>query len=110
MQKFYTGAHYCGLTLNWNYADQYDDITMPLYISNIVARFQHKPSKPTHTPYPITYSNSSVPYQNAVQKDISPHLNTKDTKIIQQIIGCLLYCASALNNTLLVASNIISQM
>ena len=115
LQKFYkvsmdwTGAHYYGLTINWKYADQYVDLNMPCYISNVLARFQHKPSKPTHTAYLITYSNSSVPYQNAVQKDLSPHLNTKDTKTIQQIIGCLLYYARALDNTLLVSLNTISQ-
>ena len=82
---------------------------MPSYISNSLARFQHKPSKPTHTPYHITYSNSSVPYQNESQKDISPHLNTKRTKTILQTIGCLLYYASALDDTLLVALYTISQ-
>ena len=105
----WTWAHYCGLTLNWNHLDQYADITITSYISNVLVRFQHKSSKPTHTPYPITYSNSSVPYQNAVQKEISPQLNTKVTKTIQQIIGCLLYYARALDNTLVVALNTISQ-
>ena len=79
----WTGAHHCGLTLNWNYTDQYVDLTIPLYISNVLKPFQYKPSNPTHTAFPITYSNPYIPYQNAVQKDLSPHFNIKDTKIIQ---------------------------
>ena len=47
--------------------------------------------------------------KNAIQQDISQLLNKQETTQVQQIIGRLLYYARALDNTLLVALNTISQ-
>ena len=47
--------------------------------------------------------------QTAIQKNNSLPLNLSKTKKIQQIIGCLLYYARAIDNTLLVALNMLSQ-
>ena len=47
--------------------------------------------------------------QIAVQPDTSPPLSAPNRTTVQQIIGCLLYYARALDNTMLVALNTISQ-
>ena len=65
--------------------------------------FQHKFTRSTFTSFPNTK------YQRSIQKDNSPLLNSTGTKKVRQIVGCLLYYARVLDNTLLVALNTLSQ-
>jgi Reverse transcriptase (RNA-dependent DNA polymerase). len=39
----WSGSLYCGLTLQWNYAQKYVDISMPGYIQKVLTKFQHPP-------------------------------------------------------------------
>ena len=49
------GKNYCGLTIDWNYDDNYADISMPGYIDRVLHRFQHpKPPKPQYAPHTWT--------------------------------------------------------
>jgi len=41
LTKDLTGSSYLGLTLNWNYADGYVDISMPQYVTKALAKFRH---------------------------------------------------------------------
>ena len=46
------GKNYCGPTLDWNYAKQHVDISIPNYIGNALKKFNHKSSKsPQHAPH-----------------------------------------------------------
>ena len=38
------GINYCGLTLNWNYSDEYVDISMHGYIKKYIKRLQQVPA------------------------------------------------------------------
>ena len=38
------GTHYCGLTLQWNYDQQYVDIIMPGYIKKALQRLKNIPT------------------------------------------------------------------
>lgn len=43
------GTNYCGLTINWNYAQQYVDISIPGYVAKALTKFQHSaPKKPQY--------------------------------------------------------------
>jgi hypothetical protein len=43
----WTGNHYIGLTLNWNYEKHYVDLPMPGYIARALQRFNHPtPERP----------------------------------------------------------------
>ena len=42
----WAGTLYCGITLNWNYAKCYVDLSMPGYINRALHKFQHQP--PSH--------------------------------------------------------------
>jgi hypothetical protein len=37
----WTGALYCGLTLAWNYAQGYVDVSTPGYVARVLTKFQH---------------------------------------------------------------------
>lgn len=37
-----SGSNFCRLTINWNYPNNYVDISMPDYIENVLTKLQHK--------------------------------------------------------------------
>jgi hypothetical protein len=46
----WAGTDYCGLSIKWNYAKRYVDISMPGYIASTLERLQHpKPARPQPT-------------------------------------------------------------
>ena len=96
LQQFYkvsidwSGVHYCGLNIKWNYKQQYVDLSMLKCIPNVLQQYTI-PHKPTSTPLPLSATTSSTPYKNAIQQDTSQLFNKQETTQIQQIIGCLLY-------------------
>ena len=67
---------------------------MPDYIPSVLKRFQHTTTKPTHTPHKPIRSYNQL-RQVAVQPDTSPPLSAPNKTKVQQVIGCLLYYASA---------------
>ena len=49
------GRHYCGLTIDWQYDDNYVDILMPGYVDKVLHKLQHKkPEKPQYAPHTWT--------------------------------------------------------
>jgi len=104
----YEGKHYCGLTLDWNYALGYVDISMPGYVPKALKRLQHKPAIfPQHSPHtsvPIQCGKKGT-RQYATAPDASPLLPIKETKTIQSITGSFLYYARALDLTMLPGLN-----
>jgi hypothetical protein len=98
------GNLYCGITLNWNYAQRYVDIDMSKHVRQQLIQYAHPtPAKPLHCPYtpnPITYGKDN---QAPTPQDDSPLLNAAGKKCIQQIVGSFLYYACAVNPTILMA-------
>ena len=48
----WTGNHYCGLAIDWNYNKAYMDISIPGYVQAALQRFQHlSPTKPQQVPH-----------------------------------------------------------
>jgi hypothetical protein len=46
------GTDYCGLSIKWNYAKKYVDISMPAYVASTLERLQHPPpNRPRHAPH-----------------------------------------------------------
>ena len=107
----WSGTNFCGLSLNWQYEKSYVDISMPMYVSKVLAKFQHTaPKKAQYTPFPIKPYTPSKPGQRqyASPPDLSPPLDKVQTTKIQSIVGSLLYYARAIDNTILPALNTIS--
>ena len=85
LQQFYkvsidwSGAHYYGLNIKWNYNQQYVDLSVPKYIPNVLQRFTI-PHKPISTPFSLSAATSSSSYKNAIhQQDTSQLLNKQET-------------------------------
>jgi hypothetical protein len=52
VSKDWTGGLYCGITLHWNYANKYVDLSMPGYIKDALHKFQHPlPKHPQYAPH-----------------------------------------------------------
>jgi hypothetical protein len=102
------GADYCGLSIKWNYAEKYVDISMPGYIAATLERLQHpKPLRPQHAPHQWTQPAYGQKLQLA-PIDETPKLDKLGTKFVQSCVGSLLYYARAVDPTMLPAINEIS--
>lgn len=110
LQLFYnitvdwTGQHYCGLTLDWNYTNRILQTSMPDYVTNELHKFQYPhPDKTQSSPSSWTTPTYVQKIQFAPALDDTPHLTEPQAKRMQQIIGTFLYYARAVDPTMLVA-------
>ena len=100
----WTGSLYCGLTINWDYNKRICDISMPTYIKEALHKFQNSaPSRPQDDPHACNQPVYGTAVQYADQTDDSPLLPPKFINLVQNIIGTLLYYATAVGPTILVA-------
>jgi hypothetical protein len=101
-----TGSQYCGMTLEWDYENQWVDVSMPNYVRDALKQLQHPtPLKPVHAPHKsriIVYGRKA---QTPTEEDNSPKLDGPNTKRIQRITGKFLFYARAVDHTMLVALN-----
>jgi hypothetical protein len=52
VSKDWTGGLYCGITLNWDYANKHVDLSMPGYIKDALHKFQNPlPKRPQYAPH-----------------------------------------------------------
>jgi hypothetical protein len=100
----WTGSQFCGITLQWDYVNRTVDLSMPGYVARALQRFQHKtPTRPEHAPYEWTKPQYGAKIQLTKEEDTSPPVGPDSIKLLQEVIGVLLYYARAIDNTLLVA-------
>jgi hypothetical protein len=112
VSKYLTGGLYCGITLHWDYANKYVDLSMPGYIKDTLHKFQHPlPKRPQYAPYNWTVSAHGQRIQYATSPYMAPPATTADITRAQAIVGTLLYNARAVDPTLLVPlSTLASQL
>ena len=105
----WAGTDYCGLSIKWNYAKKYVDISMPGYIASTLERLQHpKPARPQHAPHQWTQPAYGQKLQLA-PIDGTPKLEKTGIHFVQSsCVGSLLYYARAVDATMLPAINEIS--
>ena len=102
------GKNYLGLTLSWNYADRYVDVSMPGYIRAACQRFKHpQPKRPQFSPHPWQPPKYGQHIQYA-DHPTSPALDKTDTTYVQSVNGTLIYYGRAVDPTILPAVNEIS--
>ena len=78
------------------------------YILDIRNKYQHmNPKKPQYSPHKHRLIDCGATQQLVKPTDTSQPLNEKGIKIIQGIVGALLYVGRAINNKLLVVLNAI---
>jgi hypothetical protein len=100
----WTGARYCGLTIEWDYLNRTVDISIPGYIERTLQRFQHPPpTRPQHSPHAWQKPTYGAAIQYAPTPDTTAALDAKDTKHVQEVLGTLLFYARAVDSTMLPA-------
>jgi hypothetical protein len=105
----WSGTKYLGLTLRWNYAKRWVDVSMLGYIRRALLRFAHPmPSRPQHAPHLYTAPKYGPGAQYAPDQEATTPLDATDVKKLQQVLGVLLFYARMVDNTLLVDLNILS--
>ena len=85
-----------GIDLGWNYAANHNDRTCRLkikgYIERVLLRFDHKiPNKPQISPYKHREIHYGAKVQVAPEEVDSPSLDAKGTKLVQDILGALIF-------------------
>ena len=83
---------------------------MPGYVKQALLKFKHiLPTTPEHSPYTHIRPSYGAKVQYEEPCDSSDLLPPREITLIQQIVGTILYYGIALDNTLLVELNDISQ-
>ena len=99
---------YLGLTIDWNYAQGYVDISMPDYVRKALQKFQHPALKrPTHLLSKWTASSYGSRIQYAKPPDTSPSLNANSITHIQRVVRKLQYYSLAIDNTALITLGVL---
>jgi hypothetical protein len=104
------GSLYCGLTLDWHYADGYVDISMPGYVTRALSKFQHPaPKRSQHAPHQwIEPVYGSKQQQKPTEATGAEPLDATGTKRVQSVNGTFMYYGRAVDPCILVALNEIS--
>jgi hypothetical protein len=99
------GAMYCVIKLTWDYAARTVDLSMPGYIATVfLHRFQNPhPARPQNAPYKMQHIKYGAKVQFATPVDTSTPFTDAEKLTLQQVIGCLLYYARAVDPTMLMA-------
>ena len=93
-----------GITLHWNYEERWLDISMPGYIDKVRQQFKHElPKKPHHSPFKAAPKVYRTTAQNTIPDDESPQIDEEQRKVVQQVIGSVMYYARAVDETTLPA-------
>ena len=99
-----TGSTYCGMTFEWQFSQQYVDISMPHYVVKALTTYQHDfPSKPQHAPSHWTPPKYGQTQQLTSPPDTSEPMTDENKKQLQKLIGTFLYYSRAVDPTMLLA-------
>ena len=97
------GSLFCGLTLAWDYSNRTVDVFMPGYIDKALHKFQHPHPKRKHdAPHAWTHPAYGAKVQYVDNIEDSPALPPNTVRLVQQIVGTLLYYAITVDVTMLV--------
>jgi hypothetical protein len=107
--KDWTGVLYCDITLNWDYANNHVDLSMPGYIKDALHKFQHQlPKRPQYAPHNWTVPTYGQRIQNAPLPDAVPPATASENTRAQVSVGTLLYNAWAMGPMLLVPLSVMT--
>ena len=99
-----TGTKYLGLNIDHDVIAKTLSISMPKYISKVMERFGiPTDGKATHSPAP--YESLFGHAAQNIQADDTPLLAEDKAKQIEQLVGCLLFYARAVDSTFICDTN-----
>jgi hypothetical protein len=103
VSKDWTGGLYCGITLNWDYANKHVDLSMPGYIKDALHKLQNTlPRRPQYAPYNWMVPAYGQHIHYAPLPDASRPATVSEITRAQVIVGTLLYNARVAYPMLLV--------
>ena len=101
MKSDWKGDRYIGIDLSWNYTKHTVKLSMKGYVKKALLQFQHqKPTKHYAAPsqyIPPNYGQK----QQMTNLDLSKPMTKAQKHFLQQVTGKFLYCACAINCTML---------
>ena len=101
-----SGSKYCGITINWNYPDNYVYISMPNSINKYLERFQHPvPTRPKHSPHKWIAPMYDAKVQYSSDTTPAPKLDKYGITSVQSISDTFIYISRAVEPTMLIALN-----
>ncbi len=84
------GNMYCGITLDWDYENRHVDISMPGYIKKELQEYGHiMPKILQACPYSPEPKRFGTEAQAPLLTNITPKLDAKGVKRVQQIVGSI---------------------
>ena len=99
----WTGQLYCGISITWNYAKRYIDISMPGYVNSALHKFSHpQPTLPDNAPHTCTQPTYGAKIQYAEAPSSAKPLPQPAVTCIQKFIGTLIYYSITVDSTMLV--------
>jgi hypothetical protein len=102
VSKDWTYGLYCGITLNWYYANKHVDLSMSGYIKDALHKFQHPlPKRPQYAPHNWMVPAYGQRIQYAPLPDAAPPATASEITRAQAIVGTFLYNARAVDPMLL---------
>jgi hypothetical protein len=103
----WSGALYCGLTLDWHYSAGHVDVSMPGYVPRALAKCNHPPPlRPQHAPHKwIEPVYGSKKPQNPAATSKAPSLDKHGIHRVQSISGTFLYYSCGCDPCILPALN-----
>jgi hypothetical protein len=105
------GKLFCGITLEWDYLNRTVDLSMPGYVADALAEFQHEtPVRDEHQPHRHNAVQYGVKTQMTDPIDDTELLNAEGNLRLQRITGKFQYYCRAVDPTMNVAlSSLASQ-
>jgi hypothetical protein len=103
----WSGELYCGLKLDWHYADGYVDVSMPGYVKRALTKFNHpEPLRKQHAPHKwIEPAYGSRQPQSPTPESTAKPLDKHGTTRIQSINGTFMHYSRACDPCILPALN-----
>jgi hypothetical protein len=102
-----TGSAYCGLKLDWDYANVTIDLYMHRYINSALHKYQHPaPIRAEQAPHQWNPPVYGAKTQYVEDREDSPALSPKDVNHLQQLVGTLLYYARAVHPAFIMTVNV----
>ena len=99
----WSGSLFCGLTLAWGYSNRTVNVSIPGYIKEALHEFQHlHPKRRQDAPHAWTQPVYGAKVQYAENLNDSPALPPKTVRLLQKIVGTLLYYVIVVNFTMLI--------
>ena len=95
------GDKFLGLTIEWNYQSPYKnstcEVSIPNYYSDAIRRFDITCDSNVFTPEICPHRNYRSPSSQQIVYDESPLLDATGIKLLQSIVGVMLYAARAVD-------------